>query len=60
MRLTQPLQAQHIGQWFKKLWHSRRNISVVDMKADAALLEKGIAIEDAFKLIYPEQPMHIK
>lgn len=60
MRLTQALRQQHIGQWFKSLWYHRRNIAVQDMKADAALAEKGVAIEDAFKLLYPELPHFIK
>lgn len=60
MRLTQALRHQHIGQWFKSLWHSRRNIAVQDMKADVVLKHRGVTIENAFKTFYPELPQHIK
>lgn len=60
MRLTQALRQQHIGQWFKKLWYSRRNIAVYDMKTDELLSRKGVEVVDAFKLVYPELPHHIK
>lgn len=60
MRLTQPLRSQHIGQWFKYLWHKRKNYTVYDMKSDVFLREKGVQVEDAFKMVYPKLPNHIK
>lgn len=56
MRLTQTLHRQHIGQWFKQFWYDRRDIRVNDLKVDAALRQKGIEVDDAFKMIYPNVP----
>jgi hypothetical protein len=46
MRITATVYRQHIGFMFKQHWKLQGKRRIIDTKADASLIAKGIAVKD--------------